>query len=109
MPTCSFSVAVTPSVAELDILRRGYAASVGGIIVIPVRTTDRGGTTIIAWRVISTRGGGTDRSSTDGGSTDADRHSRANTTVVATTVNATAIDCAAAVDTNARAICRRLS
>jgi hypothetical protein len=86
-------------------LWRGYAAVVGGIIVVAVWTTDRGRSAVIAGGVISTRGGSTDRSSTDGGSTDADRHSRANTTVVATTVNSTAIDTAAvsatAIDTSA--------
>jgi len=42
---------------------------------------------IITWRVITTRGGGTDRSSTD-----AYRHSRAYAPVIATPVNASAID-----------------
>jgi hypothetical protein len=105
MPTCSFLVAVTPSVAELDILRRGYAAAVGGIIVIPVRTTDRGGTAIIAWRVISTCGGGADSGSADRSRTDPHRHSRAHTTVIAATIHATAIHAAAVsattIDTSA--------
>jgi len=88
------------------LLWRGYTAVVGGIIVVAVWTTDRGGSAVIAGSVISTPGGSTDRSSTNSGSTDADRHSRAYTTVEATTVNATAID-TAAVDT--AAICGGVS
>src|SRR5437016_1970255 len=79
-------------------LWRGYAAAVGGIIIVAVWTA--GGSA-----VISTRGGSADRSGTDSGSTDADRHSWAYTTVVATAVNATAVDTTAigttAVDTSA--------
>src|SRR5450631_1239400 len=60
-----------------QLLWRGYAAVIGSIIIVAVWTTDRGGSAVIAGGVISTRGGGTDRSSTDSGSTDADRHSRA--------------------------------
>jgi hypothetical protein len=89
-----------------QLLWRGYAAVVRGIIIVAVWTTDGGRSAVIAGGVISTRGGSTDRSSTDGGSTDADRHSRAYTTVVATTVSATAID-TAAVDTSA--ICEGVS
>jgi hypothetical protein len=94
-----------------QLLWRGYAAVVRRIIIVAVWTTYRGRSAVIAGGVISTRGGGTDRSSADSGSTDADRHSRAYTTVVATTVsattvNATAID-TAAVDTSA--ICEGVS
>src|SRR6476661_3787463 len=92
-PTAYFGYCRCPPVWQL--LWRGYAAVVGGIIIVAVWTTDRGRSAVIAGRVISTRGGSTDCSSTD-----ADRHSRAYTTVEATTVNATAID-TAAVDTTA--------
>jgi hypothetical protein len=78
-----------------QLLWRGYAAVVGGIIIVAVWTTDRGRSA-----VISTCGGSADRSSADSGSTDADRHSRAYTTVVATTVNTAAVD-TAAIDTSA--------
>jgi hypothetical protein len=88
-----------------QLLWRGYAAVVGGIIIVAVWTTDRGGSAVVTWPVISTRGGGTYRGSTDRSSTDAHCHSRSYTTVVATTVNSTAIDTAAvsatAIDTSA--------
>ena len=99
-----YGISRCPSVRQA--LWCGYAAVVGGIVIVAVWTTYRG-RSVIAGTVISTRGGSADHSGADSGSTD--RHSRAHTTIVATTVNATAIDCAAAVDTNARAICRRLS
>jgi len=85
-------------------LRRRYATVVRGIIIIAVWTTDRGGSAVVTWRVISTRGGGSDRSSTDRSSTDAHRHSRAYAPVIATPVNASAID-TSTVDTTA-IICR---
>ena len=72
-------------------LRRRYATVVRGIIIIAVWTTDRGGSAVVTWRVISTRGGGTYRGSTDRG-TDAHRHSRSYTTVDAPTVNATTVN-----------------
>src|SRR5205823_12138393 len=70
----------------LQRLWRGYAAVVGLIIIVAVSTGDRGGSAIITWPVVSTRGGGTDRSGADRSSTDAHRHARA---VKATTVDAT--------------------
>jgi hypothetical protein len=85
-----------------QLLWRGYAAVVGGIIIVAVWTTDRGRSAVIAGGV-STCGGSADRRSTDSGSTDADRHARAYTTV-----NATPID-TAAVDTTASAICGGIS
>ena len=66
----------------LQRLWRGYAAVVGGIIIVAVWASNLRGSA-----VISTRG-----SSTYRGSTDAHRHSRAYTTVDAATVNPTAID-----------------
>jgi hypothetical protein len=89
---------------------RGYAAVVGGIIIVAVWTTDRGRSAVIAGSVISTCGGSADRSGTDSGSTDADCHARAYTTV-ATTVNATPIDTAAVGTTtiNTSAICGGIS
>src|SRR5882724_3369178 len=54
-----------------QLLWRGYAAVVGGIIIVAVWTTDRGRSAVITGGVISTRGGSADRSSTDSGSTDA--------------------------------------
>src|SRR5437764_14140125 len=70
----------------LQRLWRGYAAVVGLIIIVAVSTGDRGGSAIITWPVVSTRGGGTDRSGADRSSTDAHRHARA---VKATTIDAT--------------------
>src|SRR5438067_11450772 len=73
----------------LQRLWRGYAAVVGLIIIVAVSTGDRGGSAIITWPVVSTRGGGTDRSGADRSSTDAHRHARA---VKATTIDATTLD-----------------
>src|SRR5262245_6436316 len=72
-------------------LWRGYAAVVRLIIIVAISTGDRGGSAIVTWPVVSTRGGGTDRSGTDRSSTDAHRHARAvnTTTVDATTVDST--------------------
>lgn len=81
------------------LLWRGYAAVIGGIIIVAVWTADRGGSAVIAGGVISTRGGSADCSSTDSGCTDADRHSRAYTTVDATAIDTAAVD-TAAVDTS---------
>ena len=90
-----------------QLIWRGYAAVVGGIIIVAIWATDRGGGAVVARSaVISTRGGGANRGSTDSGSTDADRHSWAYTTVVATTVNAAAVG-TTAIDTSA--ICRGVS
>ena len=88
-------------------LWRGYAAVVGGVIVVAIWTTDWGGSTIIARSVVSARSGRADRSSTDRGSTDANRHTRSYATVIATTVNAATID-TTTIDATARdsgAIC----
>ena len=74
--------------AALKPLRRRYAAVVGGVIIVAVWTTDRGGSAVVTWPVISTRGGGTHR----GSSTDAHCHSRSYTTVDATTVNAATVN-----------------
>ena len=86
-------------------LWRGYAAVVGSIIIVAVRTTDRR-SAVIAWpAVISTRSSSTDGGGTNRSGTDSHRHARAYTTVVATTVNAATIDTttidAAACDTSA--------
>ena len=81
-----------PMSAALQPLWRGYAAGVGGIIIVAVWTSDLRGSAVITWRVISTRGSSTYRGSTDRSSTDAHRHSRAYTTVDATTVNAATVN-----------------
>jgi hypothetical protein len=80
-----------PMSPVLQRLRRRYAAVVGGIIIVAVWTADRGGSAVVTWRVISTRGGGTYRGRTDRG-TDAHRHSRSYTTVYAPTVNAATVN-----------------
>ena len=91
-----------------QLLWRGYAAVVGGIIIVAVWTTDRRGSAVIAWpAVISTCSSSTDGGSTNRSSTDAHRHARAYTTVIATTVSAATID-TTTIDATARdtsAIC----
>jgi hypothetical protein len=76
----------------LQRLWRGYAAVVGGIIIVAVWTTDWGRSAVVAWSVISTRGSSTDRGGTDCRSTDAHSYSRAYTTVDATTIDAATIN-----------------
>ena len=70
-----------------------------GVKIVAVRTSDLGGSAVIAGGVIRTRGRSTDRSSTDSSSTNAHGHAWAYTTVIATTVSATAMD--AMITTNA--------
>jgi hypothetical protein len=84
----------------------GYAAVVGGIIIVAVRTSDRGGSAVITGRVITTCGSGTDRSGTDRSSANAYRHSRTYTTVNATAIDAATID---AAPIHASAICEGVS
>ena len=84
----------------------GHAAVVGGIKIVTVGTTDRRGSTVIAWR-IGTGRGSTDGSSTDGSGTDAYRHSRAYAAVNATSVDATPVDATAIGPT--AIICRSVS
>ena len=96
--------------AVLQPLWRGYTAVVGGIIIVAVSASDRRGSSVIAWRVISTGRSSTDGSSTDGSSPDAYRHSAAHGR---TTVNTAAIDTtvvnADATNSNASAICKGVS
>jgi hypothetical protein len=86
--------------AVLQPLWRGYAAVVGGIVIVAVSASDRPGSAVIAWRVISTG-----RGSTDGSSTDAYRHSAAYgcATIDTAVVNADA------TNSNASAICEGVS
>jgi hypothetical protein len=81
----------------LQRLWRGYAAVVGGIIIVAVWTANRGGSAVITWPVISARGSSTDRGSADRSSTDAHRHSRAYTTVDAATVNPATVNTTAII------------
>src|SRR6516164_5893566 len=84
-----------------QLIWRGYAAVVGGIIIVAIWATDRGGSAVVARSaVISTRGSSANRCSTDSGSTDADRHSRAYTTVNAAAVDTTTVG-TTAIDTSA--------
>jgi hypothetical protein len=91
--------------AVLPPLWRGYAAVVGGIKIIAVSASDRRGSTVIAWRVISTG-----RGSADGSSPDAYRHSAAYgcTTVDATAINTTVVN-ANATNANASSVCKGVS
>jgi hypothetical protein len=91
--------------AVLQPLWRGYAAVVGGIIIVAVSASDRRRSTVVAWCVI-----GTGRGSADGSSTDAYRHSTAHgcTTVNATAINTTVIN-ASATNANASSICEGVS
>jgi hypothetical protein len=88
----------------LQPLWRGYAAVVGGIKIIAVSASDRRGSTVIAWRVISTGRGSADGSSTNGSSPDAYRHSAAYgcTTVDATAINTTVVNANATTPTPLR-------
>jgi hypothetical protein len=91
--------------AVLQPLWRGYAAVVGGIIIVAVSASDRRGSAVIAWRVISTGRGSADGSSTDGSSPDAYRHSAA---YGCATINAAVVN-ADATNSNASAICEGVS
>jgi len=79
-----------------------YAAVVRGIIIVAVWTSDRGRSAVIAGRVVTTCGSGTDRGSTDRSSANSHRHSRTYATVYATAIDTAAID---ATPINASAIC----
>jgi hypothetical protein len=87
--------------AVLQALWRGYAAAVGGIIIVGVSATDRRGSAVKAWRVISTGRSG----SADGSSSDAYRHSAA---YGCATINAATIN-AGATNANASSICEGVS
>jgi hypothetical protein len=90
----------------LQALWRGYAAVVGGIIIVAISATDRRGSAVIAWRVISTGcSRSADGSSSDGSGSDAYRHSAA---YGCATINAAMIN-AGATNANASSICEGVS
>jgi hypothetical protein len=96
--------------AVLQSLWRGYAAVVGGIIIVTVSASDRRGSTVIAWRVISTGGGSADGSGTEAYAY-AYRHSTAYrcTTINATTINADATNANATNANTSSKICGGVS